>query len=309
MHSIPISVEEERIFMQEMVNSPELYAYICENSERYALFVFIPYMFGTTYYGIEAAGKKSVMIPCLHDESYAYMKVFRDRFPECGAMIFHSDPEAALAERLYNLNDVKTAVLGGGIYTDFSGVSAMFSEKYELYHPFILYAGRKDAGKNVHMLLDYFQRYKQQYNNEMKLVLIGGGEIEIPPEVENEVIDLGFIPTQDKYDAYAAATVLCQPSLNESFSLVIMESWLGRRPVLVHKDCVVTKDFVQKSNGGLYFGEYAEFASCVEYLLNYEREASIMGEQGREFVLGHFSWDSIVAKYMEFFQGLAKLNC
>ena len=47
------------------------------------------------------------------------------------------------------------------------------------------------------------------------------------------LIDLGFVPIQDKYDAYAAAELLCQPSKHESFSYVIMESWLCERPVLV----------------------------------------------------------------------------
>ena len=55
-------------------------------------------------------------------------------------------------------------------------------------------------------------------------MLIGGGELEIPTEIKNDVYDLGFVDLQDKYDAYGAATLLCQPSKNESFSFVIMES-------------------------------------------------------------------------------------
>ena len=55
--------------------------------------------------------------------------------------------------------------------------------------------------------------------------------------------DLGFVDIQDKYDITAAATLLCQPSKNESFSIVIMESSLCGRPVLVHEACEVTKHF------------------------------------------------------------------
>ena len=44
----------------------------------------------------------------------------------------------------------------------------------------------------------------------------------------------------------AAASLLCQPSHNESFSLVIMESWLCGRPVLVSSQCAVTKDFAKR---------------------------------------------------------------
>lgn len=98
-----------------------------------------------------------------------------------------------------------------------------------------MYAGRKDKGKNIDTLVQYFKRYKQNEQDNLKLVLIGGGELEIPTEIKNDVYDLGFVDLQDKYDAYGAAALLCQPSKNESFSFVIMESWLCRRPVLYTK--------------------------------------------------------------------------
>ena len=44
---IPVTPEEEQIFMQEMVNSPKLYEYIEQHKDDYSLFVHIPYMFGT----------------------------------------------------------------------------------------------------------------------------------------------------------------------------------------------------------------------------------------------------------------------
>ena len=42
--------EEEHIFIHEMVNSEDMYRYMKEHEDEYGLFVFIPYMFGTTYY-------------------------------------------------------------------------------------------------------------------------------------------------------------------------------------------------------------------------------------------------------------------
>lgn len=46
MNGIIPSPDEENIFINEMVNSPELYRYIGEHSDEYTAFVFIPYMFG-----------------------------------------------------------------------------------------------------------------------------------------------------------------------------------------------------------------------------------------------------------------------
>lgn len=100
-------------------------------------------------------------------------------------------------------------VLGEGIDMDFVYNPDRFREKYGIKTDFILYAGRKEAGKNVPLLIDFFTRYKKHRKNELKLVLIGSGTIEIPSESRNDIIDLGFVPLQDKYDAYAAATFFC----------------------------------------------------------------------------------------------------
>jgi len=147
------------------------------------------------------------------------------------------------------------------------------------------------------LLLDFFRRFKKDAPSSIKLVLIGSGNMCIPSESGEDVIDLGFVTRQDKYDAYAAATFLCQPSVNESFSIVIMESWLCETPVLVHGNCAVTRDFCIKSNGGLYFIDYFEFKESVQFLLFSPLIRKKMGQSGRQFVLNNFSWEIIVNNY------------
>ena len=137
-------------------------------------------------------------------------------------------------------------------------------------------------------------------------MLIGGGSIAIPPEAAPYVDDLGFVDVQDKYDACAAAVLLCQPSKNESFSLVIMESWLCGRPVLVHAGCPVTRNFASESNGGLYFDNYFEFEGTVRYLLDHPAIADQMGKNGGRYVREHFAWDVITQKYIAFFEEMER---
>ena len=151
-------------------------------------------------------------------------------------------------------------------------------------------------------LLEYFARWKKRHPSDTKLVLIGGGRIGFPPSVREDVIDLGFVSAQDKYDACAGSLLLCQPSEHESFSLVIMESWLCGRPVLVSGRCDVTKNFVLESSGGLYFSSYPEFECCIEYLRSHPEEAVRMGENGGAYVREHFTWDKIVENYKGFFE-------
>ena len=97
MNDINITGMEEHIFMDEMINSQDLYEYIYEHSEEYHRYVYIPYMFATTYYGIMACPFKSVLIPCLHDESYAYFRMFKDLYKDLGGIIFHAKQEMELA--------------------------------------------------------------------------------------------------------------------------------------------------------------------------------------------------------------------
>lgn len=302
MRNMPITQEEEGVYIREMVNSSALYQYMSDHEDEYGLFVLIPYMFGTTYYGVKVNPSKAVLIPCFHDESYFYMNIYKELYSKAAGIIYHSAPEKELAEKTYDLQNVTQAVLGEGVDTNISGDAHRFREKYKIKNPFMIYAGRKDAGKNVDLLLRFFSEYHKRNSSDLALVLIGGGKIEIPSDISDKVFDLGFVDKQDKYDAYAAAELLCQPSHNESFSLVIMESWLCGRPVLVNDSCAVTKNFAIESNGGLYFKDYFEFEGAVDYILSHKNIAQLMGKNGKQYVENHFAWDQIVDKYIAFFR-------
>lgn len=298
-----LTAEDEEIYCREMINSPALCDYLRDHAEEYQAFVFIPYMFGTTYYGCQVCPEKSLLIPCLHDESYAYMNVFRKAFAGVRGMAFHAEPERLLAEKLYGVKGERFVTLGEGIDTDWNGDAERFRSRFGIRDPFILYAGRKEAGKRVDVLVRYFAAYKKRHAaDHLKLVLIGGGKIDIP-DPEN-ILDLGFVEKQEKYDAYAAAAVFCNPSEMESFSLVLMESWLAEKPALVNGKCAVTKDFVRRAAAGLYFDNYAEFEGAVSWLAQHPETAAQMGRNGRQFVLENFRWDVIVKRYLELFERL-----
>lgn len=299
-----VSYQEEVQYITETINSDNLYEYISENKSKYDYFIFIPYMFGTTYFGSKICPDKSILIPCLHDESYAYMNIYKEMFESVKGIIFHSEPEMVLTEKLFNLNNKKKVVMGEGIDTDIKYDGNEFRKKYGIANDFILYAGRRDTGKNVSTLVDHFCRYKHKNENNIKLVLIGRGDIHIPRDYKDDIVDLGFIPKQDKYGAYAEAVTVCQPSINESFSIVIMESWICETPVLVNAMCEVTKYHCIKSNGGLYFNGYEEFEECLNFYINNPITRKIIGTKGRDYVNENYAWDKIMSKYKKFLSEL-----
>lgn len=304
IHNQKISHEEEQVYIREMINSDRLCNYIKSNGGEYDFLIFTPYMFGTTYYGSQIYPRKSILIPCLHDESYAYLDIYKAAFEKIRGMIFYSKSERKLAEKLFNLDSVKSKVLGGGVDTNLDYKARRFLRKYKITKPFILYVGRKDMRKNVYLLIEFFSRYKKKNKNKLKLVFIGPRTVQIPKQYNHDIIDLGFIPSQDKYDAYSAALLLCQPSINESFSLVVMECWVCTRPVLVNEKCAPTKEFCVKSNGGLWFSNYNEFETCINLMLKNPRLAKKLGLNGRRYVLKNFNWNKITEDLIQYLTNL-----
>ncbi len=305
MRSQPITSEEEEIFVRHNVNSFALTEYIREHLVEY-IFVFIPYLFGTTYAGVAACEGKALLIPCLHDESYARLTVTRRMVSQVRKLILHSPAELALAADLYPLPEDRPILLGEGVDTDFVTDAADFRRRYGVAGPFILYAGRKDEGKNVDVLIEYFRRYRRGRKAPLDLILLGGGQLPVPVAANEGIRDLGFVPVQDKYNAYAAATLLCQPSQRESFSLVLMEAWVAGTPALVHSDCAVTRDHCVRGRGGLCFASYPEFEACLDLLLDYSPLRKRLGANGREYVLDNYRWDVIVDRYRALFAEVVK---
>jgi len=123
----------------------------------------------------------------------------------------------------------------------------------------------------------------------------------LPEASASGILDLGFVPLQDKLDALAAATVFCLPSINESFSIALMESWLQGTPALVHAGCAVTVEHCRNANGGLYFADYDEFAATLDYLCDHPAEAAQMGRNGRAYVLSRYDWPIIIPRYGDLF--------
>lgn len=298
-----VTLEEEAAYFEEDINSPQMYRYIREHRDYYKCFIFIPYMYGPTYYGSIECPNNCIMIPCLHDESYAYLSMTKKMAERMKGMIFHAEPEYYLAKRLFDLSNVKTNVLGEGIDTEWHKTcnADRFRAKYGIHGDFILFAGRKDEGKKADELLHFYCRYiDMNSHRKVKLVFIGGGCLDIPDKYKNQIMDLGFVSVEDKHDAFAAASFLCNPSWFESFSLVIMESWIAKKPVLVSEYCAVTTNFCLETNGGLYYKDFQTFAGAVDFLLDHVGAAKKMGENGFNYVMGNFTHQVVAERYLNF---------
>ncbi len=313
-HQIAISqglkpdVEDQLDWLANGVNSCGLYAHIEKNAPDFDALFFAPYLFSTTFFGALICPEKSILIPCLHDENYAYLEAIGTLFRQVKGAVFNAAPEMKLARELYG--NVSGADVGMGFEpwseTELAGLSPYFKEKF----PYLLYLGRKETGKSAQQLIDDFIILKESrpQHSALKLVVCGGGDFAdlMRPTAlsRGDIIDLSHLSEVDKRRLVRHATVLVQPSRNESFSIVLMEAWLLERPVLVSGLCPVTRSHVLDSGGGLYYSSPAEFGSVVEYLLAHPDLARQMGQAGFNYVQEQYNWESVLKRFDQAVQNI-----
>jgi glycosyltransferase involved in cell wall biosynthesis len=112
---------------------------------------------------------------------------------------------------------------------------------------------------------------------------------------------LGFVSDEEKFDALAASTVVVLPSDTESLSMVNLEAWQAGVPVLANGLCQVLKENCVKADGGLYYTSYDEFAACLDTLLAEPELRRDLAANGSRYVSDNYSWDAVIAKYLEIF--------
>ncbi len=122
------------------------------------------------------------------------------------------------------------------------------------------------------------------------------GKSVIPvPEVE-DILNLGFVSEQDKYDGMAGAKALLLPSKFESLSMVVLEAMSVETPVIVNGECDVLRGHCIKSNGAFYYRDFFQFEGELNFLLSHESEVNEMLQNAKAYVETNYRWDVLIHK-------------
>jgi len=283
--------------------STPLLDYICESRARFDFFIFFTYLYAPTFFGLPLVSEKAILVPTAHDEPYIKLPAYRSLFHLPQVIVYNTESEMAHVHKITGNRNVPGIVVGIGINVPADVSGERFRQKYDLDEDFVLYVGRIHESKNVPELLDHFLRYQMESGRQLKLILLGRAEITIPQHPD--LLPLGFVTEQDKFDAMCAASLLVVPSLYESSSMVALEAWRMNIPVLANGRCTVVKQQCQKSNGGLYYFTYDDFAMALSTLLDHAPLRHKLGSQGRKFAAGRYDWEIIMAKYQAMFETLS----
>jgi glycosyltransferase involved in cell wall biosynthesis len=282
--------------------SSALFRFIYQSEPDFDLFIFFTYLYATTFFGLPLVAQKAIFVPTAHDEPFLRADAYRILFHLPRHVVYLTDAERAIVHLVTGNGRVPhtTTAFGFAPPEDVSG--DRFRQKYGLTGDFLLYGGRISVAKNVPQLLDYFQQYRQAYGHEdanLKLVLMGSPDFVLPSHPD--IIPIGFVSEQDKFDALQAATAVIQPSRYESLSIIILQAWLVGTAVMVNSQCTVTRQQCQRSNGGLYYSSYDEFAAIVNRLQGTPSLRAALGRQGQRFVQTTYNWDAILSQYQAIF--------
>jgi glycosyltransferase involved in cell wall biosynthesis len=209
-------------------------------------------------------------------------------------LVYLPPEEQALVEDASANGSVPSVVIGSGINLPEADPSLDFRKKHGLERPFVLYVGRVDRNKGALTLFAYFKKFLEETGADVDLVLAGKSVVTIPehPRIRH----VGFITEEEKVSALRQCRLLVMPSPYESLSVIVLEAWKLGVPVIANARCKVLAGQCLRSNGGLFYHGYSEFAESLRMLLADDAMAASLGRQGKAYVDREYAWETIDAK-------------
>ena len=230
---VDVSRQDEETWLRHSVNSDALQSHLRKNQGAYDTLLTGPYLFGITEMVTRVAPDKTYLVPCLHDEPFAYLSIMREMFNRVRGCLFNTNAEYLLAKKLYELQDTCSHVVGMGLepfHVNSDRIAKLTRHARIAGHPYLLFCGRREPLKGTPVLTDFLHAFRQRTQRDVRLVLTGTGDIEAPDQLRPYIADLGFLSEEDKHAVMAGALAFCHPSPNESLGIVLLESWLAGTP-------------------------------------------------------------------------------
>ena len=270
-------------------------SYLDEHRNDYSAFIFFTYLYYPTAVGMPVVADKSIFIPTLHDEPPAYIPCFKELFPLPEWIFFNTRAEQLFAEKMFDLSQSKKEIVAVGIESTNEETNPDILSKFKINSPYLIYVGRIDEAKGCESLLDYFIKFNSENAQQYNLVLVGKNMMK---EVKHpNIIYTGFVSDEEKTQLMKQAKLLIVPSKYESLSLVLLESFNYKVPVLVNKNCTVLKDHIDESKGGAVYSNYSEFREEILRLTKQDELIAELGKNGYAYVQRKFVWDGVLEKF------------
>ena len=114
---------------------------------------------------------------------------------------------------------------------------------------------------------------------------------------------LGYTSTADKEELVNACDLMCVPSRNEPFGVVVLEAWDACKPVVATEAVSIIKNF---EDGLLAYVQPESIAWCINRLLANPEEMKKLAQAGCSRIETEFSWDRIAKRTEEVYEEARK---
>jgi glycogen synthase len=205
---------------------------------------------------------------------------------------------------MYEVPDGKVSCIYNGVNAhryDGWATPATIKARYGIgaMDPTVLFSGRMVYQKGPDLLVEAMPAILKNYPHT-RFVFVGDGEMRGSVEararelgVQHAVRMLGFKSNEELADLYKACDVVCVPSRNEPFGIVVLEAWSAGKPVIVSKNGG-TNEYVWHEVNGLKIDPNPDAVAWgIGTLFTNFEWARWMGRNGRMAVEAAFTWDGI----------------
>jgi glycosyltransferase involved in cell wall biosynthesis len=288
--------EEELSFLRRQgPQLPKLVEALRKQRDDFAAVVFFTYLYYPTYWGLAAAPERAALVPTTHDEPPLRFGIYADVFAAPQAFGFLTPAEEALVRGRFPLGGRPSFQVGMGIETPAPPDVAGFRARHGLERPYVLYAGRIDAGKGCAEMVAFHEQYRREKAGAAELVLIG--KLAMPLPSLAGVRYLGFLPEPEKAAAMAGAQAIVCSSPYESLSIVLLEAFALGTPGLVNERSAVLREHCLRSNAGLYYADAEEYAEALDLLVRHSGLRAALAANGRRYVDAEYRWGVVLERW------------
>ena len=302
------TLEDERTFVDAQgPYAPDLLEHLWRVGRDADQILFFTYIYYPTVRGLPLVPERAVLVPTAHNEPAIGLSIYRPVFHAPRAIAYNTEEERAMVQRRFGNERVPNDILGVGVDVPADRQPDRFRERFGIEGDYVLYVGRIVESKGCRELFAFWQKWrKTEPERDIKLVLIGQPEMTIP--VRADVVHLGVVSEQEKYDALEGAIALVVPEVLSSMSMVTLEAWACGRAVICAAASPVVWGMARRARAGLAFKDAAELGEIVVMLADDPALRARLGDSGRAFVRRTYSWPRIVETYLDLFAEVRARN-
>lgn len=174
-------------------------------------------------------------------------------------------------------------------------------ERYGIHPlaPIVLFCGRMSVQKGPDLLVEAVPLVLKA-RPDVRFIFMGEGGMRSHCEnrarelgVADACRFLGYSSSAEKEELVNACDLMCVPSRNEPFGVVVLEAWDACKPVVATEAVSIIKNF---EDGLLAYVEPQSIAWCINRLLADPEEMKRLAEAGYDRIDAEFSWDRIARR-------------